>query len=246
MKHLFAFFILLFLGCSNPSDCVKSTGAMTSKEIAVTLFEKIIIHRGIGLVITQGSEYKVEIRTGVNLINDIDATISGATLTLKDNTTCNWVRDYVQTTVFVTAPNLTEIYSKTDQTITSNGVLTYPNLHLIAIDNFDKSGDSGTGDFIFEINNTNLSLENNYVANFTISGQTQNLNIAVYEGNGIMNAENLIAKKINIYHRGSNNAIVRPVDELYGDIYNVGNVICVTKPPVVKVTEHYRGKLILR
>jgi Putative auto-transporter adhesin, head GIN domain len=238
--------IFLFLGCTNPSDCVKSTGVMTSKEIAATPFEKIIIHRGIGLVITQGSEYKVEIRTGVNLINDIDATISGTTLTLNDNTTCNWVRDYGQTTVFVTAPNLTEIYSKTDQTITSNGVLTFPNIHLIAIDNFDKSGDSGTGDFILEINTTNLSLENNYVANFTISGQTQNLNIAVYEGNGIMNAENLIAKKINIYHRGSNNAIVHPVDELSGDIYNVGNVICVTKPAVVKVTEHYRGKLIFR
>jgi hypothetical protein len=245
MKHLIVFLIFVFLGCS-PGDCVKSTGVIITKEITVTPFEKIIVRPGIGLVITQGPEYKVAIRSGANLINDIETTISGTTLTLKDNTTCNWVRDYGQTTVFVTAPNLTEIYSKTNQTITSNGVLTFPNLSLIATDNFDQSGGSGTGDFILDINNDNLSIVNNYVSNFTISGQTQNLKIAIYEGNGIMNTENLIAKKINIYHRGSNKAIVHPLDELTGDIYNIGNVICVSKPTVAKVTEHYRGKLIFR
>jgi hypothetical protein len=246
MKYLFTFFILLFLACSKPSDCVKSTGAMTSKEIIVTPFEKIIVHRGIALIVTQGPEYKVEIRTGVNLINDIEATISGTTLTLKDNTTCNWVRDYGQTTVFVTAPNLAEIYSKTDQTIASNGVLTYPNLRLIAIDNYDKSGDSGTGDYKIEVSNESLYLESNYISNFTISGQTKYVNISIYEGNGIMNTENLIAKKLYIYHRGSNLAIVHPVDEISGDIFNVGDVICVTKPPIANVIEHYRGKLIFR
>ena len=120
--------ILFFLisGCSATDDCVKSSGEMISKEIEVPDFDKIIVYNGISLVITQGENYKIELKTGSNLIDDITINVSDGILFLKDNTTCNWVRDYGQTTVYVTTPNLTEIYSKTEKTISSNGILKFP------------------------------------------------------------------------------------------------------------------------
>src|SRR5690606_30663595 len=103
-------FILLFslviLSCENPADCVKSTGSMVTKEIEVMPFEYIRVYKGIGLVIKQGENYKVEVRSGENLIDDIEVNVHDNTLFLKDKTTCNWVRDYGQTTVYITAPNL--------------------------------------------------------------------------------------------------------------------------------------------
>ena len=104
---------MLFSGCSGTEDCVKSSGDFITKEVEVPQFNKIIVYNGISLVITQGEYYKVEIKTGSNLIDDISVIVSDEMLILKDNTICNWARDYGKTTVYVTTPNLTEVYSKT-------------------------------------------------------------------------------------------------------------------------------------
>lgn len=64
-------------------------------------FSKIIVNKRIGLVIIQGDDYKVEVKTGENLINDIEVSVVDNKLILEDNTTCNWVRDYGETTVLL-------------------------------------------------------------------------------------------------------------------------------------------------
>jgi len=241
---LIAITFFLFQSCNRPTDCIESSGALTSKEFDFADFERVIVYTGISVVIAQGPDYKVEVRTGANLIGDIEITQSGNMLTLRDNTSCNWVRQYGQTTVYITAPNLTEIYSKTEKSITSNGVLTFPNLWLISMDNYDGFGGAGTGDFIMQVNNSSLTIDSNNVSRFTISGQTNQFNIHIWEANGILNAENLIATNIQIYHRGSNNITVHPTNSISGDIYNIGNVISVTRPPIANVIEHYHGRLI--
>lgn len=242
---LYISIVFLFLSCEKPGDCLKSTGTMTSKQIEVPAFDKIRVNKGIGLVVTQGSEYKVEVRTGENLINDIKIKVIGDLLTIQDNTSCNWVRDYGQTIVYITAPNLTEIHSKTEQNIVSNGLITYPNLLLTAMDDNDGSAGAGTGDFVFQVNNDNLILESNNVSRFTIIGQTNNLSLHAWEGNGIMDTQNLASKDIKLYHRGSNDMFIHPILSISGDIYNVGNVYCYSKPldENIHVNQHYQGRL---
>lgn len=244
LRILILFF--LFAGCSPTEDCVKSSGDMISKEVQVLDFDKIIVYNGISLVITQGENYKVEVKTGSNLINDISVTVNDGMLNLKDNTTCNWVRDYGQTVVNVTTPNLTEIYSKTEKDITSNGELKFPSLKLFSLDKNDGYEGTGTGDFIMDINCENVFIETNNIAHFTISGKTNTCYIGVYDGNGIVDAQNLLANEINFFHRGTNKIIVHPIDFLIGNIYSLGNVISVNKPPLVEVIEHYNGKLIFQ
>jgi len=236
--------VFLFLGCDQPGDCVKSTGVMTSKVVDVPLFEKVIVYKGIALVISQGPEFKVEVRTGENLIDDIEVKVTDKTLTLQDNTTCNWVREYGETTIYIMAPNLTDIYSKTEKNIVSQGIITFPNLRLVAMDLYDTYPGTGTGDYIFEVDNENLILECNTLSKFTLTGKTNNLGISVYESGSIIDTRNLTSKNIHLYHRGSNNMYVRPVEAITGDIYNIGNVISQSHPPVVNVVEHYKGKMI--
>lgn len=242
-------FILLFsvliLSCENPADCVKSTGTMVTKEIEVLPFEYIRVYKGIGLVIKQGENYKVEVRSGENLVDDIEVKVQDNTLFLKDKTTCNWVRDYGQTTVYITAPNLIEIRSKTEQNIVSDGVLTYPSLSLIAM---DKDGDgeegAGTGDFILQIDNSNFFIGNNNLANYYISGKTNDFFVGLYNGNGIVRAENLEIANFNIYHRGFNDVHINPTQSVIGDLYSTGNLIIYSNPPVVEVIQHYQGRVI--
>jgi Putative auto-transporter adhesin, head GIN domain len=245
MKHTILFLLLLSItfSCSKPSDCVESTGAIITKEYTVDGFTKILVNQGISLVITQGPVQKVEVKTGENLISNIQVKVSDGQLSLKDNTTCNWVREYGQTTVYVTAPNITDFICKTEKNISSNGFLTYP---IIRIQVLDQIGDgAGTGDFYFQINNSQVVVESNNVSNFYISGQTTDFLCNFYEGNGRMEASSLLANNISVFHRGSNDMNLFPIATITGNIYSTGDIHCKNHPTTTPtVTSHYHGQLI--
>ena len=235
--------IFLFVRCDNAADCMKSTGPMVSKNFSGLEFRKILINKNIALVLKQGEMTTVEVVSGENLVNDIEVTLDNGMLTFKDNTSCNWTRDYGQTTVYITAPDITDIYSKTEQNITSDGILSYKNLRLVAMDGEDQFDGAATGDFVLQVSNETLIVEGNTISQFHLSGNTLQLNASFYSGNGILEAGNLLANKIHIFHRGSNDMFVHPLNEISGDIYNLGNVYAAFRPEIVNVNEHYRGKL---
>ena len=250
MKKIIILFwvVLLFNSCEKPYDCVKSSGPIKSKVFTGLTFSKLLVNKRINVVLIEGAEHKVEVQTGENLINDIEVTVEGDLLKLSDNTTCNWVRDYGNTIVYITAPNITQINSKTEQNISSEGVLHYPNLHIISTNSNDGYSGVGTGDYYLNVDNESVTIENNDLGRFFITGNTNNLYVFFYENGGIFHGENLFANTVYFYHRGSNDLFIRPIQVLRGDIYNVGNVNCYSRPPVenVHVIEHYRGRLIYR
>jgi hypothetical protein len=242
---LVLFIFLVFNSCEKPSDCIESSGAIITKDIPVTNFKKIKVYRGIEIIITQGTEYKIQIVAGENFIDNIEVKQNGDQLIFKDNTRCNWVRDYGQTKILVTTPTLEEVYSKTDRNISSNGLLTYPNLTFISLDK-DADGESGagTGDFILNVNNETLTIANNNVSRFFLSGQTLKADFNFYFGDGRIEAEDLIAKEIKVYHRGSNDMILFPVDKISGVLNSTGNIILKNIPLITEVEELYQGSII--
>lgn len=232
---------LMLVSCEKPSDCIKSTGAIITKEFEVASFENIYVNKGIGLEITQGPEFKVVVKTGENLMADISVIVENNALVLRNNTSCNWVREYGHTTVYVTAPNITEIHSKTERDIVSNGVLTFPILRLIAV---DQGQGAATNDFHVQVDNYQTVIENNNVSRFFISGRTNEALLNFYDGNGRFEGENLIAKSIKVFHRGSNDMIVFPTESITGKMVSTGNIILKNVPPVVAVEQLYQGHVI--
>ena len=244
----FSLLIVLFLAltaCEKPSDCVESSGPTIIKEIAVQPFKKIKVYRGIEVVITEGSEYKVEIVAGSNFIDNVEVRQNGDQLIFKDDVSCNWVRAYGNTKILVTTPTLEEIYSKTDRNISSNGVLTFPYISFVAMDK-DGDGESGvgTGDFILNVNNDYLNIANNNVSRFYLSGQTNTANFNFYFGDGRIEAQNLTAQNIIVYHRGSNDMVVNPIQSISGIMNSTGNIILKNVPPIVQVEELYQGRVV--
>ena len=243
-NYIILFAVLIFASCDNPGDCVKSTGAMTVKSYDMPEFSKIVVNKGIALVIRQGGEYKVEVHSGENLINDIEVTVDGGLLRLADNTSCNWTREYGETIVYVTTPELTDVYSKTELSISSDGVLAFPELHLVAMDSYDGYVGVGTGDYRLELNNTSTFVDANSVARFYLSGHTQNLKVSVYAAGSIVYGQDLIAQNVHVFHRGTNDIYVHPLMSLSGDLYSLGDLYSTVHPPVVNVIQHYDGRLI--
>jgi len=238
-------FLLVFISCEKPSECIESTGDIVTKIVPVNPFSRIKVYRGIAIEITQGPEYKVEIKSGSNLINNISVTQNDNQLIFTDNTTCNWLREYGQTTIYITTPTLEEIYSKTERDIRSNGLLTFPTLKVYSIDkNGDGESSAGTGDFYFTINNNLMQIESNNVSNFFISGSTNTEIINFWAGDSRIDSSNLTAQNISVFHRGSNDMIVKPIQSISGKMFSTGNIILKNNPPIVDVQQLYQGHII--
>ncbi|MBC8883991.1 DUF2807 domain-containing protein [Flavobacterium piscinae] len=85
---------------------------------------------------------------------------------------------------------------------------------------------------------------NNNVSRFYISGNTQEALLNFYDGNGRLEAQNLTINVAKVFHRGSNDMIIKPLQSVEGDLYSTGNLILLNTPPNVNLTEHYQGRVI--
>ena len=109
----------------------------------------------------------------------------------------------------------------------------------------DANGESGTGDFYFTIHNSQTVIESNHISNFYISGQSEQMLLNFYFGNGRFYGENFQVKDIIIYQRGSNDMIIKPIESIKGTIYSTGNVILKNIPSLIDVHQLFTGHLIL-
>ena len=246
MKQIIYILIcLLLVACNreNAFDCFQTEGDIVQQEAVVSSFENILVNRDIELIIKEGLDYEVIVETGKNLLNDVKAIVVGNELQLTDNNGCNYVRGYGITKVYVTAPNIKEIRNSSQYEISSNGILTYPNLTLISED-FNAPGSFTVGDFRLQVNNDKLSVVSNNISSFYISGNVNNLFVGFYAGVGRFEGENLVAQDVDVFHRGSNDMIVNPQVSLTGTLNGTGDLISVNQPPTVDVEMLYIGELI--
>lgn len=241
--YIFGLFLIFACDKENASDCFQKTGSIIQQEITVDSFDKILVNRDIELIIEEGNEQKIILETGKNLINDITAIVTDGKLTLTDNNTCNYVRAYGITKVYVTSPNITEIRSSSQYTVGSKGVLTYPDLTVLAED-FNTPDSFTNGDFRLQIDNNSFRLVFNNISNCIISGQTNNLSVTFAAGTSRFEGRDLVAQNVTIWNRSSNDMIVNPQQSISGKISGTGNVIAVNQPPIVEVEELYKGRLI--
>jgi hypothetical protein len=124
-------------------------------------------------------------------------------------------------------------------------VLTFPDLSILSLDkDADGENGAGTGDFYIEVVNNSLTISNNNVSRFYLSGTTNLASLNFYYGDGRIEAQNLIAQQINVFHRGSNDMYVTPVQSIEGVLNSTGDLILTTTPPIVNVQELYQGKVV--
>jgi len=244
-KIILIFIGILLLSCDNANDCFQKTGAIVTQEIEVSNFTIIKVNRDVELILKEGAIQKVVIETGDNLLNDVSAVVNGNQLVLTDNNTCNYVRDYNVTKVYVTSPNITEIISSTQFTISSDGVLNYIDIDVLSEDYHDSSV-IAVGTINLELNSQSIRVVGNNLTTFNISGVTDNLNVNFAAGDGVFNGASLIANEVNVFHRGTNNIIVNPQNVLEGLLVSTGDLIAVNQPPVVDVEVLYTGSLIFQ
>ncbi|WP_335644019.1 head GIN domain-containing protein [Maribacter arcticus] len=228
----------------NAADCFQDTGEIIRNEVEVQEFEKITVFENVTLVIKQGDTQKVEIETGENLRNEVDAVVEDGRLLLTDTNDCNYVRAYGTTIVYVTTPNLTEIRSSTGFPIRSEGVLSFDRLNLLSESFSNPEAETTDGEFNLDLDMTSLSITVNGIAYFNLRGNVENLNINIAAGDSRIEAEELVAQNVNINHRGSNDVLIKPQLKISGVLRGTGDVLSYTRPAEIDVQELYNGRLI--
>lgn len=238
----------IFISCNseNAGDCFQKAGKIVREEVSMPDFSKITVFENVGLVIKQGEVQKVEIETGEFLRNDVTAIVEEGRLVLRNENSCNYVRDYGLTKVYVTSPNVSEIRSSTGLLIESDGILTFPSLNLLSESFSNPNADTTDGHFNLELENNSVSIVSNGLAYFQLKGSTGRLAVNLAAGDSRIEAEGLMAERISINHRASNDVLVNPQQAINGIIRGTGDVISYNRPSEVEVEELYRGKLIFK
>ncbi|MCB0464252.1 MAG: DUF2807 domain-containing protein [Aequorivita sp.] len=247
MKKIFYIALILFsAGCNSDSgwDCIQTAGDIVQKEVSVPAFTKILVWERTKLFVKQGDIQKVIIETGENLMNDIQVSVNNGKLEIHNNNSCNLVRDYGLTKVYITSPNIAEIRSSTGLSVESVGVLRFPSLSLASEDQQNENQYHIDGDFKLDLEVENLNIVANGLSNFYLSGSATNANFGLYSGDCRIYSENLIVQNLYVFHRSTGEMVVDPQQSIRGKIVSLGDVISKHRPPIVEVEELYRGKLI--
>ena len=238
-------FLFLVCGCDseNAGDCFQTAGSIQRELRMTPVFSEITVFEYLNLVVRQGDEYRVEVESGSNLLNEISAEVIQGRLILKNENRCNLFRDYGISTVYVTAPNLTEVRSSTGFLVSSEGSLNYDDLTLISERFNDPEAEATDGSFEIEFNGRRLRAIVNGVAYLQLSGTAERFDVTIAAGDSRIEAQNLLAQEVVLNHRGSNDLFVNPTQRIAGVIRGYGDVIGRVRPPLVEVSEIFNGRL---
>ena len=247
MKKIIVVLALVVLyGCNgeNVFDCIQSSGNIIEQEFEVDVFKKIQVWERVQLIIDQGAHQVVRVETGENLMNEIQVIVKDSILTISDRNSCNWVRDYDITKVYVTFPDILEIRNSSGLTVESRGTIRVDELGLISENPQNTDLYHRDGDFKLDLDVGILRVRGNGVSKFYLNGKAGYANFRLLDGDVRVEASNLEVNVIEFFDRSSNTLFINPIRSLIGEIRGLGDVIAKNRPPVVEVEELYTGRLI--
>ncbi len=240
--------IALLISCSSDSlgDCFQNdNGEIVRQEFEVDVFKRIIVFDRVKLYISQGPVQKVIVESPSNLLEEVSVKSEDSILKLKDNNSCNLFRDFETTKVYVTSPEIDLIRNSSGSTIEDIGTISYEILELVSEDRLLEDEFHVDGDFdLDELDVGGIVINANGLSTFKLKGKTRGLQIGLFDSDARVEAGELEARSIGIFHRSTNKIICFPTDSLRGTILGIGDVISKNRPPFIEVEELFSGRLI--
>lgn len=239
--------LLVLVQCSadRMKECLKASGKPSQRQFALEAFEKVELGQHLSLTIEEAPEYEMTVRGGANLLEEMEVTLVDGLLKIENKVDCYTFRSYNQLQVHLKTPVLKEIRSKTSYHIRSKGVVRFPVLKILAEDFATGYADSATDVSIdLHIENQSFTVVTNGLANVVLRGSTQQCHISVAAADARIDARELVAQNVKVFHRGSNDILVHPVELLEAELRSTGNLLVYEQPITQKIVQLYSGRLI--
>jgi hypothetical protein len=236
--HLFilTWIILVNLSCdsANAPDCFKTTGELTSQEVITGPFHSVVVMDEADVYLGNGDEQLVEIRSGRNLIPEIQLEVKDSVLTIRNKNTCNWRRIPGNPGIYINHDRLRRVEIYDFANVFAKDTLVLEQLEIYS---------DGTGNFDLIVKMDALLVESIYVSNFQFSGKVKFLEIRFGDDSRFDGSE-LISDINEIHHYGSNLIELFPVEELTGELGSTGSLCYYHEPEYLDVKINHTGKLM--
>lgn len=242
-KGVFYLLFLVLIACSGEDSCFSPKGTEVTEKQLVYGFHTIDIPMNVTVEIIPSDEYKIEIHSFSNRINALSFLVKDSILTIKNEVNCSMLKSYETAFLKVYTPILKEIHSRTQFKVFSKDTLRFPELFLYSSIPNEKSASTH---FELKINNQKVTIEDNQVGYFDLSGKTAMLNIGFYGANSVLQAKALKAAHIKVYHRSNQNIHLFPITKLEGTIASVGHIFLYNKPDTLDVNRLYSGEIFFK
>lgn len=239
--------IFLFLTSCNSedaTDCLQTDGEEITRSITLPDFTSLRIDNDVSIEITQGPSQEITVETRANLWSDLAFFVEDDTFIAQNNNDCNLLREFKQTTVKLTTPNLVFIKNNSIGEVRSNGTLTFPSLSLESRTTIGLPSVNKSGDFILDLDCEEFFVSANGNSDFFITGNTQQATINFSDEFPLFEGSEFIVQDLVVRHTGAAPMIVNPQNSISGEIRATGDVIARNQPPTVDVEELFTGQLI--
>lgn len=209
--------LLLNISCKKTPDCFKSTGNITTELRSPALqFNKIQLYDRIDLFISIDTFYQIEIKAGKNLLPKITTDIKDQTLIIRNENTCNLVRDTEKRIqVYVTLPSLVDIDHLGYGDIVCDDTLTVDSLNV---------HNDGNGDIHLNLNTRIFYGDSYAVGDLYLQGKTEYFYFHT-NGTNYLRAKDLtVTNYAYLSHYGIADAYIRISGGFEGEIKSSGNI----------------------
>lgn len=230
----------MFTSChkENRWDCVKSTGTIIKQTRTIPEIHTIDIDNKLNVFITQDTVNSLVVEAGKNIIDNIETSVIGDRLLIKNNNKCNFMRSYkAPITIYVSIKNLT--------TINYLGGGTVKSTNTLICDTLTINCSNGSDTVKLDVNaNTVQAFMHTGVADIIISGKC-NRAFAYSRGQGFIRLQNLESSYVYCNSSGTGDFYVWADNEMEILLQYVGNVYYKGNPKITIDTHTGKGNLIV-
>ena len=237
-RTLYIALILLLAACQkfNPGDCFKNSGPVSEETREVSAFTYLHMNNNVDVLLTYNPTYSITVRAGKNVIPGIKTTISGKTLTISNENTCNWVRSFEKPIeVHISTPRLDSIIYQ------ASGNLIFTNQFVADSIKLDVLEGSGSINLWIKTARARYNLHYG-TADLTVRG-VSHISYLYSSGYGPADLSELNTVFTYMTSNSTNNCYVKSSLKLEVKINNVGDVYYFGNPSTVSLEGNGTGKL---
>jgi hypothetical protein len=238
--YIFLLILLVQTSCNKESapDCFKSAGKEVTIRRSTGVFENLELEDYIHIELVDSSDYAVELIGPSNVLPKIFTEVSGNTLYIRNENTCNFVRSFKKTvTVRIYAPSISHIENRGTGDIRSVGTLYQDYLKL------ENRHASGT---------INISFEGDSVAIYTHTGVSDvflsgnALKCELFnQGIGVIDAREMRVEQAFLNNSSINSIYAFSSNYLFSGINFSGNNYVYGHPTLIDEEDSAEGELVL-
>lgn len=230
---------LIIVSCNdNEKDCFVSAGETTSEFRGEHTINFIEVYDDINLILTYDTVNSgIIVETGKNLLENIETKIEKNRLTLRNNSTCNWVRSFeVEFNVYVNIKNLDTLIYRGSGNISCTDTLFCDSLQLDIWE--------GAGTVNLNINSGKSWLYNHQGTVDLIFTGKSGITFISSKGYGPINCSGLESNIVYLYTISPNHCYINSRAIIDVTIDNIGNVYYTGNPYAIFTNYNSTGKLI--